>query len=403
MTPHPQPPLIPEVGVLSLGSHRWGPHWMTPHHVMTRLSHYFNVVWLERAHHWRETPSVFARRRDVAQRSSGSPAPFEVYVPEPWLPDFHHDGALKRVLFGRRLKNGWDRLRRRGCTKLVLYLWRPDFELALKHGDHDLSIYHIDDEYSFQQDPPPMDEREKRVIRAADHVLAISPGLMERKGGINPSMWFVPEGVEYDLYATPVDEPDDIAGIPRPRIGYTGMLKRHLDWRMLRELAQRHPRWSFVLVGPESSLSEEDRRILREIAGWSNVHFLGGKDVKVLAAYPQHFDVCIMPYVVNGYTDNIYPLKLHEYLASGRPVVGAPIRSLLDFRDEILVPSSTQEWSEAIARSLAPPFTTEEARAARQAVARRNDWSELIFTIADLIGKGLGDGVSTRLRKLELR
>jgi glycosyltransferase involved in cell wall biosynthesis len=181
------------------------------------------------------------------------------------------------------------------------------------------------------------------------------------------------------------------------------MLKRHLDWTMLRDIAQRHPRWSFVLVGPESSLSEEDRRILREIAEWSNVHLLGGKDVKALAAYPQHFDVCIMPYVVTGYTNNIYPLKLHEYLASGRPVVGAPIRSLLDFRSEILVPRSTQEWSEAIARSLAPPFTTEDARAARQAVARRNDWSELIFTIAGLVGKSLGNGVSTRLRKLELR
>ena len=375
---------------------------MTPHHVMTRLSRYFNVVWLERPHHWRETPSAFGRRRDAARQASGNGTAFEVYVPEPWLPDVHRAGALKRTLFGRRLRNGWDRLRQRGCTKLVLYLWRPDFELALASDDHQLSLYHIDDEYSFQDEPPPMGDRERRVIRNANHVLAISPGLMERKGGINPNMWFVPEGVEYDLYATPVPEPADLAGIPRPRIGYTGMLKHHLDWPLLRDLARRHPGWSLVLVGPESALSDDDRRILREIAGWSNVHCLGGKDVKALAAYPQHFDVCIMPYHVTGYTNNIYPLKLHEYLAGGRPVVGSPIRSLLDFRHVILVPHSTVEWSDAIARSLSAPFTTEEAAVARQAVARRNDWGELIFTIADLIGQGLGDDVSTRLRKLDL-
>jgi glycosyltransferase involved in cell wall biosynthesis len=376
---------------------------MTPHHVMTRLSSYFHVVWLERAHHWRETGSALARRREVAEQASRNGAAFEVYVPEPWLPDVYRAGALKRMLFGRRLKHGWDRLRRRGCTKLVLYLWRPEFEHALTRNEHDLSLYHIDDEYSFQENPPPTDERERRVIESADHVLAISPGLMERKGGINPSMWFVPEGVEYELYARPAREPDDLAGIPRPRIGYTGMLKRHLDWPLLRDLARRHPSWSLVLVGPESSLSDGDRRILREISTWSNVHCLGGKDVKVLAAYPQHFDVCIMPYLVTGYTNNIYPLKLHEYLAGGRPVVGSPIRSLLDFQDVILVPSSQQEWSDALTRSLAPPYTTEEARATRQAVARRNDWGELIFTIADLIAKGFGKDVATRLRKLDLR
>ena len=62
------------------------------------------------------------------------------------------------------------------------------------------------------------------------------------------------------------------------------------------------------------------------------MHFLGGKPSKSLGAYPQHFDVCLMPYVIDDYTRYVYPLKMHEYLAGGRPVVSSPIRSVEDFK-----------------------------------------------------------------------
>jgi len=121
-----------------------------------------------------------------------------------------------------------------------------------------------------------------------------------------------------------------LARIPRPRIGYTGYIKKQLDWQLLRHLTAQHPKWHFVFVGPKSP-HPEISTILEEVAGRPNVHFLGAKTTQELAAYPQHFDVCIMPYRVNDYTKYIYPLKLHEYLASGRPVVATPIRSLEEY------------------------------------------------------------------------
>lgn len=60
-------------------------------------------------------------------------------------------------------------------------------------------------------------------------------------------------------------------------------------------------------------------------------YFLGHKPREVACIYPQHIDVCMLPYKMNDYTKYIYPLKLHECLDGGRPIVGRPIRSLLDF------------------------------------------------------------------------
>lgn len=393
------PPLFPEIGVLAMPYHHLVSSWMTPHHVLTRLASYFQVMWLEPAHHWREVRGL-DDRQSIEQASSKLSPNFSVYVPEPWLPDIYRLSWLRHFLLCARVRRAWKRLEGQGCRTKVLYLWHYQFEPALTVNRHNLSLYHIEDEYSFAHEPPPMDFRELKLLREVDQVFVHSPQLMERKGWINPHTAFVPNGVDHHLYSTPVPEPPDIARIPHPRIGYTGNLKTQLDWQLLRDLAERHREWSFVFVGPRLFLTAKDRALLDEMSQWPNVYLLGGKSVKGLAAYPQHFDVCVMPYVVNGYTQNIYPLKLHEYLASGRPVVGSPIRSLKDFGNVVALADSFSEWSDALRNALTPAASTEALVTERQETARQFDWSELTYTIAQNICERVDANLAKRIKKI---
>ena len=397
-----QPPLIPEVGVLALPYHRWGDRWMTPHHVLTRLARYFHVVWLEPAHHWRQLASQQRLRHTPHELASILPDSFDRYVPEAWLPDIHRPNALRQALLRARVRRGWRRLERAGCTTRVLHLWHPRYEHALDVRPYDLALYHIDDEYSFSKNPERVGAQEARVLSKVDQIFAISPLLIERKSGINSNIEFAPEGVDFALYANRIAEPADLAPIPRPRVGYTGYLKRQLDWALLETLARAHPEWSFVFVGPRGTLPPPADGIFDRLASLKNVHMLGGKSVTDLAAYPQHFDVCTMPYTVDGYTNNIYPLKLHEYLASGQPVVGSPIRSLKDFTHVIALASTKDEWSAALADALRPALHAPDAAARRQDIARRNDWSELIHGIVETICRRLGPEFVGRAKRLDL-
>lgn len=311
----------------------------------------------------------------------------QVYEPAPWLPRLGRPSWLSRLTAKQRFRQVYDMLRARGCTKIVLYLWGLEFADALELP-HDLSLYNVSDEYSFSSTEIAVSPEERSLLESVGQVFMISPALMEKKGHFNRHTDFLPAGVDYWKYAAPRPEPEEMRQIPHPRVGYVGHLKRMLDWSLLLELSARHPQWSFVFVGPKSPHPEIDAAY-NEMSRRPNVHFLGGRPAERLGEYIQHFDVCTMPYVVDDYTKYIYPGKMHEYLASGNPVVSAPVRSVQEFKGVIEVAGDAEEWSKAIERSLTEQENTDNRRASRQAVARQYDWDGLVGKVAAIIAKRL--------------
>jgi glycosyltransferase involved in cell wall biosynthesis len=329
---------------------------------------------------WRE---VFAGRKGVAAKHDAAPLPsgFQVYDPDPWLPTFYHPKWLAESSFRARLWRARRMLRKRGCRKIILHIWRPEFAEAIEFGGYDLSCYHIDDEYSFSSIDLPVSAQERSLIERVDQVIIHSDTLVEKKGRINAHTKRVPNGVDFGSFSHPVAAPADIAAIPHPRIGYAGYIKKQLDLPLMVSLAKDRPEWQIVMVGGIHP-HDEIRETIDALRALPNVHLLGAKSTRELAAYPQHFDVCMMPYVVDGYTRYIYPLKLHEYLASGRPVVGTRVPALEPFRDVISLADTAAEWVASIEELLQPPANDVQHRVARQAIAKEHDWDVLVEEIA---------------------
>jgi glycosyltransferase involved in cell wall biosynthesis len=381
-------PLLSRVGIVALVDKPWSTRRGTEHQILSRLSRYFHVVWVNPAQNWRTAIS----RRPWSLGGTTRPLPtaaFALYEPEIWLPQIWRYDRLGKWLIVTRVRRARALLARAGCDRFVIHLWSPTLERALATGGFDLSCYHVTDEYTFADDDPPLPAGEARLLASVDHVFVVSPALLEKKGGINAHTEFIPNGVDYEAHARETPEPADIASIPHPRIGYTGWIKKQLDWDLLRQLIQRHPQWSFVFVG-EPKLVPEIAPVVKQLASLPNVHFLGGKSSGELARYPQHFDVCIMPYQQNGYTKYIFPLKLNEYLAGGRPTVGTRIRSLESFADVVILATTLDEWEDAISRALIPETDSARSRAARCAVARLHDWELLTRRMAGSIAERLG-------------
>lgn len=380
----------PDVGVVAFVPDRWSEQWQPRHHLLAHLARRFPIVWVEPPHEWREIPD---RWRSALEGPGPDTPPGLLRHRAPWwLPRVYRPEAMAHRLQRRRLALAVDELERYGIRQLVAYLWRPDFEPVLDLAPHDLSVYHIDDEYSFSETDVPISETELSVIRRSDVVFIHSPGLMEKKGSINPNTTYVPNGVDFELFSRESPEPQDLRKIGHPRIGYTGYLKKQLDWPLLTHLASRHPDWNLVLIGPKRPHPEIHGH-MAELRSHENVHFLGPKSLQEMSAYPGHLDVCLMPYRETAYTDYIFPLKLHEYLAGGSPVVGTPIRTLQLFSDVVRLANTPEDWSRQVAAALSDEEDIQRAKRARERrrdVARRHDWNRLSDRVARTILRSLG-------------
>jgi glycosyltransferase involved in cell wall biosynthesis len=312
------------------------------------------------------------------------------------LPIIYRPSWLRRAALAGRLELARRRLLAGGATDIVLYLWRYQFSDAISLCEHSLSCYEIDDEYSFSDVDLPNDPRELALIRRVDQVIVHSSALMRKKGGVNPHTALVPNGVGYDAFASRRDEPVDLRPLPHPRVGYIGVIKKQLDLALLVRLARARPEWSIPMVGPIGNVVGKERA-LAELSSLPNVRFLGVKPVEDLPAYVQHVDVCLMCYEVNGYTKYVYPLKMHEYLASGRPIVTSPIDAALEHADVVTVARSDEEWLQGIELGLESSSLEQRAVEQRRARAREYDWDVLAGKVADL----MSDRLAGRTLRLE--
>ena len=377
-----------KIGIVSLQPEEWNSLWRPAHFVQLGLARRWPVIWVDPAREWRDAIRSGAGRPRFRRPVSGSE--LEVYTAPSHLPRIYRPRLLRRAIERVRFGQTIDRLRQEGCERIVLYAWRPEYIDCVDLVPHDLLVYHVVDEYSYAPDDPPTPVQERRLIRRADQVILHSPGLVEKKGGIAPDKTAqIPNGVAFARFAATTEEPPELRGIPRPRIGYVGAFRRQIDWDLLRSLVAAEPEWHWVFVGEwlESHADLAPQRAWLE--GRPNVHFAGSVPATRLGEFPAHFDVGILPYVEDGYTRHIYPMKLHEYLAAGLPTVGTPIRTLRDFSGVIELARTVEEWESAIRAALAPEQKSPGAVARRRSVARGHDWDVLVDRIAGLIEEGL--------------
>jgi len=178
-------------------------------------------------------------------------------------------------------------------------------------------------------------------------------------------------GVEFDVFATPRPEPPELAALPRPRIGYVGLLSHFLDFDCLEALRQARRGGTLVLIGPGSPATAAR---VEALAAREGVAVLGPRPYEQVPAYMQALDVGVIPFrATDPFVQGINPNKVYQYLAAGLPVVTTPVLDLEPRSPHLLYASTRTEWDEALARVLAAG----EQREARRALARPYDWAVL--------------------------
>ncbi|MFA5904041.1 MAG: glycosyltransferase [Desulfobacula sp.] len=300
------------------------------HHVMHLLAEENIILWIN--YHASRTPSASSSdmrymAKKLVEIFKGLKKPRKnLYVLTPLvipLPGSRLVQKLNQLLLITQIRLALRKIRK---GPLQIWSFTPEIAYVLGHFNEEKIVYYcVDDHASFSgYDKDQVLRDEKELCRKSDLVITTSMALQEAKKAWNPNTLLVPHGVDFEHFNRAVTEdlpcPKELESIPRPRLGFFGLIRDWVDVDLLWQVAQKRPDWHFVLIGDADSSID-----LGKYRASSNMHFLGRKPYKDLPAFCRHFDVGLIPFKVNELTHAVNPIKLREYLSAGLPVISTPM------------------------------------------------------------------------------
>lgn len=358
-----------DCGVIYFGNDWQAENRTSSHHVAARLARHLPVLYVDSP--GLRAPSASGRDFKRALRKLGAAlrrprevAPGLWHCTVPQLPFRRVPGveALNRW-FGR-----WAvRRARRALPARRLVSWfvvpHPGF-LAGRLGEA-LCVYYCIDDYAAHPgvDAELIGRRDEALSRRADLLFVAPPALLEAKRALNPNTVYAPHGVDVELFGRAADPATAIApgavGLAHPVIGYIGSLHAWIDLELIEWLARQRPAWSFLCVGHAAA-------DVSALAALPNVRLAGPQPYAQLPHWARAFDLAIIPYRLNRQVANANPLKLREYLATGKPVVSVRNAEIEKFARWVRIADGREQFLAAIEGALAEdsPAAAAERRAA---------------------------------------
>lgn len=287
-----------------------------------------------------------------------------------------HDRSLHRAI-------------RDACQAMGMHdwvLWVADPLMAKHMGEvgESLAVFDAIDDWTAHPQKSSMRadiERGYAIVQdRADVVFTVSRALRERLGAHRDRVQWQANAVDAGRFDADLPVPSDISELPRPLLGYVGVIQERVDVDLLSALARELPESSIVLIGPVTA-----PRHVEALRSLRNVHLLGERAAADVPAYIRAFDVCLVPHVDDALTRSMNPLKVYEYLAAGKPVVASGLAEM-DVPPELLARVDDEGgFIAAVRMSLDESGDDERRVQARKSFARSRSWPARLAEMLDVI------------------
>lgn len=370
--------------VLLVFSHvRWGADFQAPQQLLSRLAGRWQVLFVEAP-----LPGGGPHRIDVIGRAPN----LQILVPRP-----ARDGAGSR-----------DDPMARLAGLLAAHLATHRLEVDAMWVDTPLAlpliaaarpacvIYDcINERVAGGETELPVRLRDGALLERAALVLTGGPSAFNARRSRHPFVYCIPGAVDAGHFAPrhllPHSDQHLLAealhdSLRRPRLGYFGLIDERVDLDLVTRLADAHPDWSVVMVGPV--LGPASASLPRR----ANLHWLGPQPYARLPYLLAGWDLCLIPFAINGSTRLINPAQTLEYLAGGKPVVSTPLPDVVSLYGEaVTVAAATGPFVRACEQLLAENASAQCRRAlATLTTVSTQSWHRNADTVHLLIVSALG-------------
>jgi glycosyltransferase involved in cell wall biosynthesis len=378
----------PQYTIAAFSHLRWNFVYQRPQHLLSRLAARHPVIFIEE-------PELDAHGPSRWERSKPQPD-LTVYRPRTPVrtPGFHADQfpELEPLLAELRAELG--------DTNVAAWLYTPMALPLARALAPDAVVYDCMDELSlFLGAPPELLAHEAGLLKHADVMFTGGPSLFRAKQSHHPNVHCFPSSVDAghfrlaDAEGRPVSEAEDQAELPHPRLGFYGVIDERLDLEIVDRIAEAHPDWEIVLVGPVVKI--DPNRLPRR----PNIQYLGQRSYDELPRYLAGWDLCLLPFARNDATRFISPTKTLEYMAAELPIVSTPIADVAEpYGDIVYLGSTPEEFLAACEAALA---SSPEERAGRAAQMRKvlagTSWDLTVAAMAGLLDQTVTRNLAVRI------
>ena len=340
---------------------RWNFVYQRPQHLLTRLAKHYQIVFMEEPvpngadflEHLSPAPNIEVLRPHVTSAIAG----------------FHDDHlpVLQSQLASF--------LRERCIDDYLIWFYTPMALPLAGELQPRAVIYDCMDELSaFMHAPRQLIQRENALYQMADLVLTGGPSLFRSKRERHDNVHCFSSSVDAAHFASAADsgllDHPAQAALARPRLGYCGVIDERIDLELIAAMADVHPEWQIVMVGPVVKIN------LEHLPQRSNIHWLGQKDYADLPRFMAGWDVCLLPFALNEATRFISPTKTLEYMAAGRPSVSTRIRDVAEpYGHVVEIADTALAFIAACEAVLAEPEAQQASRRAlMQGIVQATSW-----------------------------
>lgn len=222
-------------------------------------------------------------------------------------------------------------------AELVVYDWTDDWAAALP-ADRS------------REEREALAARQEALLGRCDLVFAVSKALYDRAKASCPEVVLLPNATDPEAFrpVTSRTPAHPLAG-NRPLLVYLSQITERLDVGLLAEVARARPQWTIVLAGPVVCPPV----LLNPVRGLGNVILAGPLPYDAAAALTAQADVCLLPHRRDALTRTLDPIKLYDYLATGRPIVSTDVAMHPDLAGHVRLADTAQDFVAAVEAALA--------------------------------------------------
>ncbi len=349
---------------------RWDFVFQRPQHVLSRLASHYQIIFIEEP--------VF-EPGDAGLHFS-SPAP-NVTVVRPHTPQTQagfHDEQLSMLKPLMAQLCGKD-------ESPVVWFYTPMALPLLTHFAPSTVVYDCMDELAlFENAPRQLLQRESALLKRADVVFTGGPSLYASKKPRHPNVHCFPSSVDAIHFEQALDRTNDHPlqeNLPHPRLGYYGVIDERMDLPLVAALADAHPEWQIMMVGPVVKIDPLTLPVR------PNIHYFGQRPYQALPQFLAGWDVCLMPFVLNDSTKFISPTKVLEYMAAELPIVSTAITDVVaPYGDIVFIGQNTEEFILYCQQSLALNDQVKTVMAKKmRIIIRQTSWEDTVRKMSSLI------------------